>query len=162
MKETSISTMNATSCQAKDDLASHLEIKNQPGQVVKTTTQDQPPYTIFCNWELYTITGTAAFMSCYSSISVSIYVPALIDLEQEFGVNTEKVILFPGVSVFHINLGQCLMVALFPEESLTASAVLNVVRCRLCAVGLAVLDRMIESLDAGGTFTLFSGIISLT
>ena len=65
-------------------------------------------------------------------------------------------------SVFYINIGQCLMVDLFPEEGSTSSAALNVVRCLLCSVGLAVVDKMIVSLGAGGTFTLMSGIVFLS
>jgi hypothetical protein len=65
-------------------------------------------------------------------------------------------------SVFYISIGQCLLIDLFPGEGSTASAGLNVVRCLLCAVGLAVVDRMIKSLGCGGTFTLMAGILVLS
>ena len=65
-------------------------------------------------------------------------------------------------SVFFISIGQCLLIDLFPGEGSTASAGLNVVRCLLCAIGLAVVDRMIKSLGCGGTFTLMAGILVLS
>lgn len=64
--------------------------------------------------------------------------------------------------VFYINLGTCLMVDLFPEEGSSASAALNVVRCLLCAAGLAAVDRMTDSLGTGGAFTLMSGLVFLS
>lgn len=65
-------------------------------------------------------------------------------------------------SIFYITIGQCLMVDLFPDESSTASACLNVVRCLLCASGLAVVDKMISALGSGGAFTLMAGIVFLS
>lgn len=62
-------------------------------------------------------------------------------------------------SVFYITIGQCLMVDLFPDESSTASASVNVVRCLLCASGLAAVDKMITALGSGGAFTLMAGIV---
>lgn len=54
------------------------------------------------------------------------------------------------------------MVDLFPQESSSASACVNLVRCLLCAVGLAVIDRMDLKLGTGGSMTLISGICLLS
>lgn len=65
-------------------------------------------------------------------------------------------------AVCYMNMGSCLLVDLFPNESSTATACLNVVRCLLCGVGLAVVDKMILALKPGGTFTLMGGILVLS
>lgn len=65
-------------------------------------------------------------------------------------------------SVFYISIGQCLLLDLFPGESSTASAGLNVVRRLLCAIGITVVDKMINSMGCGGTFTLMAGILFCT
>lgn len=65
-------------------------------------------------------------------------------------------------SIFYIGIGQCLLLDLFPGEGSTAIAALNFVRCLLCAVGLAVVDKMIKSLGCGGTFTLMAGLLLCT
>lgn len=62
-------------------------------------------------------------------------------------------------AVFLINLASCLLVDLHPNESSSATAALNLVRCVLAAAGIAAIDKMIASLGAGGAFTLMSGIV---
>lgn len=49
-----------------------------------------------------------------------------------------------------------LLVDLVPEESASANACINLCRCLLCAVGLAVVDKMITTMGSGWTFTLVS------
>ena len=61
-------------------------------------------------------------------------------------------------STFIVNLVTTLLVDLFPDDSASATAAVNLTRCLTCAVGLAVLDRMITSLGCGGAFTLMGGI----
>ncbi|ANB15909.1 Aqr1p [Sugiyamaella lignohabitans] len=61
-------------------------------------------------------------------------------------------------SMYFVNTSMTLFIDLFPEDSASASAVVNLARCLVCAAGLAVVDRMISTLGAGGTFTLMSGI----
>lgn len=53
-----------------------------------------------------------------------------------------------------------LLVDLIPEESASANACVNLCRCVLCAIGLAVVDKMINGIGAGWTFTIV-GLISL-
>lgn len=53
-----------------------------------------------------------------------------------------------------------LLVDLIPEESASANACVNLFRCVLCAIGLAVVDKMIKGIGAGWTFTII-GLISL-
>ncbi|ANB14805.1 Qdr2p [Sugiyamaella lignohabitans] len=65
-------------------------------------------------------------------------------------------------ATYVINTSSTLLVDLFPNESASSTAVVNLTRCLLCAVGLAVVDKMIRSLGAGGAFTLMSGICILS
>lgn len=65
-------------------------------------------------------------------------------------------------SVTFINIANTLMVDLFPKASSSAGACVNLVRCLLCAIGLAVVDRMNVSLGTGGCFTLMAGICGIS
>lgn len=51
-----------------------------------------------------------------------------------------------------------LLVDMVPDESASANACINLCRCLLCAVGLAVVDKMITAMGSGWTFTLVSFI----
>ncbi|VVT57708.1 uncharacterized protein SAPINGB_P005830 [Magnusiomyces paraingens] len=64
--------------------------------------------------------------------------------------------------VMFVTISNTLMVDLFPEESSSASACVNLVRCLLCAVGTAVIDRMDRKLGTGGSMTLLSGICGIS
>lgn len=64
--------------------------------------------------------------------------------------------------VTFVNVSNVLMVDIFPQESSSASACVNLVRCLLCAVGLAVIDKMNAALGQGGSMTLLSGICALS
>lgn len=70
------------------------------------------------------------------------------------------VISFTGVSF--VNMAQTLMVDFFPTESSSATASVNFVRCLLCVVGLAVIDRMVQAMGVGGAITLIAGISILS
>ncbi len=59
---------------------------------------------------------------------------------------------------YYIAMTTTLLVDLYPWASSSASATLNIFRCLLAAVGLAVVDRMCKSLGAGGAFTLLGGM----
>lgn len=63
-------------------------------------------------------------------------------------------------SVTFINTTSTLLVDLFPDDSASATAVVNLTRCLLCACGLAAVDRMIAAMSPGGAFT-FMGALSL-
>lgn len=65
-------------------------------------------------------------------------------------------------SATFVNIANTLMVDLFPKDSSSAGACVNLVRCLLCAVGLAVVDRMNITLGTGGCFTLMAGICGLS
>lgn len=60
------------------------------------------------------------------------------------------------------NFIQTLLVDLFPKDSASSTAAANLTRCLLCAVGLAVVDRMIQSLGVGGAMTLVAGLCFLS
>lgn len=60
--------------------------------------------------------------------------------------------------IYFLNIAGCLLVDLYPRESSSATAALNLVRCVLAAAGIAAVDKMTTSLGPGGAFTLLSGI----
>lgn len=64
--------------------------------------------------------------------------------------------------VFIINACQTLLIDLFTNHSAAASAVFNLTRCLVCAAGLAAVDYMINSLGAGGAYTLLAGLCFLS
>ena len=61
-------------------------------------------------------------------------------------------------SIYFIITSSTLLIDLFPGKSGSASAVVSLIRCLVCALGLAVLDKLILSVGPGGTFTLMAGI----
>lgn len=65
-------------------------------------------------------------------------------------------------SLFSYNLSSTLIVDLFPKDSSSASAAVNLTRCLLCAAGIAAVDKMDEAMGTGGTFTLMSGFLFLS
>lgn len=65
-------------------------------------------------------------------------------------------------SLFSFNLSSTLMVDLFPAESSSAAAAVNLSRCLLCAAGIAAVDKMDNALGTGGTFSLMSGLMLLS
>lgn len=52
-----------------------------------------------------------------------------------------------------------MLVDLFPTKSSTSSSCINLIRCILAAVGIALLSRMTASLTIGGTYTLMAGLV---
>ncbi|CAN6670118.1 quinidine resistance protein 2 [Trichomonascus vanleenenianus] len=65
-------------------------------------------------------------------------------------------------AVFLMNLVSTLLVDIFPTESASSTACFNLIRCLMCAAGLAAVDKMVRSLGAGGAFTLMSGLCALS
>lgn len=51
-----------------------------------------------------------------------------------------------------------MLVDLFPLQSSASSSCMNLVRCLLAAVGVAVLEKMVSALSLGGTYTLLAGM----
>lgn len=51
-----------------------------------------------------------------------------------------------------------MLVDLFPAHSSASSSCMNLVRCLLAAVGVAVLEKMTNALSLGGTYTLLAGL----
>lgn len=64
--------------------------------------------------------------------------------------------------VTFVNVANTLMVDLFPRDASSASACVNLVRCLLCALFLAVIEKMRQRLNIGGSVTLVSGICALS
>lgn len=60
-----------------------------------------------------------------------------------------------------ISVATNLMADLFPEKTSTSTACVNLTRCLLSAVGIAVLSRMENSMTVGGTYTFLSAICGL-
>jgi MFS family permease len=66
------------------------------------------------------------------------------------------IISYTANSIFALN--STLVVDLYPGKSASATAVNNLVRCLLGALGVAVVQMIIDGVGAGPTFALFSGI----
>lgn len=70
------------------------------------------------------------------------------------------IISFSGITF--VNMAQTLMVDFFPGEASSASGCVNLIRCLLCVVGLAVIDRMISAMGVGWAITVVAGIAGLS
>lgn len=62
-------------------------------------------------------------------------------------------------SLFSYNLSATLMVDLFPKDTSSAGAAVNLTRCLLCAAGVSAVESMDKAMGTGGTFTLMSGLL---
>lgn len=58
---------------------------------INNAQQIDVPYSIFRNWEKYSITIICSLLAFFSSLSVPIYLPALPELEKDFNIDTEMV-----------------------------------------------------------------------
>ncbi|VVT57565.1 uncharacterized protein SAPINGB_P005759 [Magnusiomyces paraingens] len=65
-------------------------------------------------------------------------------------------------SMFSFSLSSTLMVDLFPSESSSAAAAVNLSRGTICAVGISLVDRMDQAMGTGGTFSLMAGLMLLS
>ncbi|CAK9681218.1 MFS antiporter QDR2 [Candida parapsilosis] len=63
-------------------------------------------------------------------------------------------------SVF-ISICTTLLVDLHPGQGSASTSCLNLMRCWLAALGVGVLDRMIDAMNLGGTYTLVAGFCLL-
>jgi MFS family permease len=59
-------------------------------------------------------------------------------------------------SVTFINTTNTLLVDLFPDDSASATAMVNLTRCLLASAGIAAVDKMIIAMTPGGAFTFMS------
>ncbi|KAG5420704.1 QDR1 [Candida metapsilosis] len=63
-------------------------------------------------------------------------------------------------SVF-ISICTTLLVDLHPGQGSASTSCLNLMRCWLAALGVGVLDKMLDAMDLGGTYTLIAGLCLL-
>jgi MFS family permease len=99
--------------------------------------------------------------SIYASLalsSASIIFGWTLERHVHYVVPILSTFLASSASIYLLNTTNTLLVDLFPGNSATTSAVVNLTRCLVCAAGLAAVDKMIASLGAGGAFTLMAGI----
>ncbi|KAI9742143.1 MAG: hypothetical protein M1818_004043 [Claussenomyces sp. TS43310] len=68
-------------------------------------------------------------------------------------------IAYTATSVFSFN--SALVVDLYPGASASATAVNNLIRCSMGAIGVAVAQPIIESLDASYTFLMLAGVTAV-
>lgn len=65
-------------------------------------------------------------------------------------------------SVTLINMVSTLLVDLFPNDSASSTASVNLSRCLICAAGIAAVDSMMAAMGPGGAFTLMAGFCFLS
>lgn len=65
-------------------------------------------------------------------------------------------IAYTATAVFSLN--SALVIDLFPGASASATAVNNLIRCTLGAIGVAFVQQIIDAIGAGPTFIMFSAI----
>lgn len=67
-----------------------------------------------------------------------------------------------GGAAFFLSTSSALLVDMFPGDSAASQSCNNLARCLLCAAGLAALQKMMDNMTIGGTFTFMAGLCSLS
>lgn len=63
-----------------------------------------------------------------------------------------------GGAAFFLSTSSALLVDMFPGDSAAGQSCNNLARCLLCAAGLAALQKMMDHMTIGGTFTFMAGL----
>jgi MFS family permease len=100
-------------------------------------------------------------------ISLALYGPSFEfnDLRQRFGPNLaaplilQFLIAFSATAIFNIN--STLLIDCFPERPASATALNNLCRCLLGAVGVSVIQPLIGAVRAMRAFFIVSGVVFL-
>lgn len=65
-------------------------------------------------------------------------------------------------AAFFLSTSSAILVDMFPSDSAASQSCNNLARCLLCAAGLAALQKMMDNMTIGGTFTFMAGLCALS
>lgn len=65
-------------------------------------------------------------------------------------------------AAFFLSTSSAILVDMFPGDPAASQSCVNLARCLICAAALAALQRMMETMTVGGTFTFISGLCILS
>ncbi|KAI4106016.1 MAG: hypothetical protein L6R37_002379 [Teloschistes peruensis] len=162
------------------------EAPSSDSEKQQPTNSSVIPYSVFSKSSKRWIVFLIALAGFFSPLSANIYFPSLNYLAQDLNVSLELVNLtitaylvcqgiVPSIvgdiadtagrrPVYIAAFVVCntLIVDLHPDSPATASASVSIVRCSVAAIGVSILQFILDSLGPGWTFTLFGGLGAAT
>lgn len=107
------------------------------------------------------------YFSAFFILALALYGPAyeFNDLKREFAPNlvaslgSQFIIAFTATAIFNIN--STMLIDSFPDSAAAATATNNLCRCLLGAVGVSVVQRLIDAVKIRNAFLIMAGVALL-
>ncbi|KAA8916275.1 hypothetical protein TRICI_001557 [Trichomonascus ciferrii] len=103
-----------------------------------------------------------SFYPCFGMICACIVFGWTIQYNVHYVVPLLATAVASFTSITLINFVSTLLVDLFPKDSASSTASVNLSRCLVCAAGIAAVDSMMDAMGPGGAFTLMAGFCGLS
>ncbi|CCX34920.1 Similar to Probable transporter AQR1; acc. no. P53943 [Pyronema omphalodes CBS 100304] len=117
---------------------------------VELTQQKYPDFPLEHARLVHTWWLAFVFCACTAAYGWTVEYAIAIPLILQF------LIAFSATSIFNIN--STLMIDLYPSKPASATAINNLMRCTVGAIGVSVVEKMAAAIRDGTTFTVLSGV----